>query len=85
MNSTTLVKLDELENHPNLYVRSIQKFIASDGNVVEAWIYLLRKYKPEMLQLEFLESYDSEGTHGNKYVARYLRDSTLVKPDNIMD
>ena len=78
----TLAKLDELENHPTLYVRQVHSFEAANGNIIEAWIYLLREYKPEMLELEFYESYSSEGSHGKHYVSRYLRDTDL-KPANI--
>lgn len=72
----TLAKLDELENHPTLYVRQLQSFETTDGKIVEAWVYLLQEYKPEMLELEFFESYFSEGKHGKQYVARYNRDRT---------
>lgn len=77
-----MVKLDELENHPTLYVRQVQKFETTEGTAIEAWIYLLKQYKPEMLDLEFYESYDSEGSHGKQYVPRYARDEAL-KADNI--
>jgi gamma-glutamylaminecyclotransferase len=78
----TLAKLDELENHPILYERQVHSFEKTDGKSIEAWIYLLREYKPEMLELEFYESYSSEGSHGKQYVPRYSRDTEL-KPANI--
>lgn len=78
----TLAKLDKLENHPTLYVRQVQSFETADGKIVEAWIYLLQEYKPEMLELAFYESYLSEGQHGKQYVARYSQESEL-KPANI--
>lgn len=74
--------MDELENHPVLYVRQVQRFEIADGRIAEAWVYLLKQYKPEMLELEFYESYESEGIHGKKYVARYLRDQS-INPSNI--
>ena len=49
---------------------------------MEAWVYLLKKFKPEMLELEFYESYDSQGAHGKKYSPRYARDTT-VNTENI--
>ncbi len=82
VDDATLAKLDELENHPTLYVRQVHSFEAADGKIIEAWIYLLREYKPEMLELEFYESYSSEGSHGKRYVSRYIRD-TEIKPSNI--
>ncbi len=79
----TLAKLDELENHPTLYERQVHSFeTTADGKMIEAWIYLLREYKPEMLELEFYESYSSEGSHGKQYVPRYSQDTEL-KPANI--
>ena len=39
----------------------------------EVWIYILHKFKPHMLELPFLTSYESKGDHGLPYVARYLR------------
>ncbi|KAK4036250.1 putative gamma-glutamylcyclotransferase CG2811 [Daphnia magna] len=77
----TLAKLDELENHPTLYVRQLQSFETTDGKIVEAWVYLLQEYKPEMLELEFFESYFSEGKHGKQYVAS---DDDLTKPEDIL-
>lgn len=82
VDSSTLVKLDELENHPALYVRQLKPFLLPDGKEMEAWVYLLKKFKPEMLELEFYESYDSEGAHGKKYSPRYARETT-VNTENI--
>ena len=68
----TLSELDKLEEHPHLYTREVRDFtISQTGEIVQAWIYLFKKYKPEMLQLKYWESYESEGDHGLKYVARY--------------
>ena len=78
----TLTKLDELENHPTLYERQVHSFETAEGQSIEAWIYLLREYKPEMLELEYYESYSSEGSHGKQYVPRYSR-STNLQPANI--
>ena len=37
------------------------------------WVYILEKYKPEMLQLPMMAIYDSYGDHGLRYVERFER------------
>ena len=44
------------------------------GEEATAWIYLLKKHKPEMLRLPYLADYRSEGDHGKRYVPRYMRE-----------
>lgn len=73
MNDTVLAQLDDLENHPVLYERQEKPVKLADGKEITAWIYLFNKYKPEMLDLEFLESYNNAGAHGKMYVPRYAR------------
>lgn len=72
-----------LENHPTLYMRELQDVVASDGRELKAWIYLLKTFKEEMLELELLSSYSSRGDHGKVYVSRYLRENSLTTPENI--
>lgn len=60
-----------------LYERQEKPVKFTCGAEENAWIYLLNKYKPEMLQLELLESYSSTGAHGKKYVPRYTRASVV--------
>ena len=38
------------------------------------WIYLLKKYKEEMLSLPMLSNYKSEDDHGRPYVPRSERE-----------
>jgi len=78
-----LAALDILENHPTLYVREIRSFQTEDGSAIEAWIYLLKQYKQEMLELEMYDCYKSNGNHGKKYVARYERDTHLTSPNDV--
>ncbi|XP_047484468.1 putative gamma-glutamylcyclotransferase CG2811 isoform X1 [Penaeus chinensis] len=67
--------LDILEDHPKLYERKKNKMtLEATGEVVECWIYLLHKYRPDLLDLPMLKSYSSKGSHGKEYVARYLRE-----------
>ncbi|XP_046357423.2 gamma-glutamylaminecyclotransferase-like isoform X1 [Haliotis rufescens] len=72
-----LAKLDELEDHPNFYERELTTIdVTQNGKgdqlstEKECWCYFLKKYKPRMLDLPYLESYDSKGDHGLKYVER---------------
>ena len=37
------------------------------GDVIKCWIYVLPKFKPEMLELEYLNDYHSDGDHGKPY------------------
>lgn len=75
--------MDILENHPILYERKLKKFVTEAGTVQEAWVYLLQRYKPEMLELEFYESYESNGSHGKVYVPRYKRAQGISSPDDL--
>jgi len=77
VNEATLAELDKLENHPILYERQLLDFEVDDGTCQKAWIYLLKKFKAEMLELPFYDCYSSEGSHGLRYVARYEREGTL--------
>ena len=77
INAETLAELDVLENHPVLYERQLLDFEVDDSTTMKAWIYLLKKFKSDMLELPFYESYSSEGSHGKRYVPRYKRDTSL--------
>lgn len=72
----TLQFLDELEDHPNFYVRELEQlFLNGDkSNVTEGWVYLLKTYKPSLLENPMLENYSSSGSHGLRYMERYNRD-----------
>lgn len=79
-----LANLDILEDHPKLYVRSENnvELLGIDNNsdgaisnkVTKVWTYFIRNFREELLHKPMLESYSSVGTHGLKYVERYLRD-----------
>jgi len=77
VNEESLAALDVLENHPVLYERQLQEFEVENGTNQKAWIYLLKKFKSEMLELPFYDSYTSEGNHGKRYVPRYEREEPL--------
>ena len=41
--------------------------VDGSGDVIKCWIYVLPKFKPEMLELEYLNDYHSDGDHGKPY------------------
>ncbi|XP_046553146.1 gamma-glutamylaminecyclotransferase-like isoform X2 [Haliotis rubra] len=68
-----LATLDELEGHPIFYERDLTPIdVTQSDNQLSAqtdcWCYFLKKYKPKMLDLPYLDRYDSQGDHGLKYV-----------------
>ncbi|XP_068234655.1 putative gamma-glutamylcyclotransferase CG2811 isoform X2 [Palaemon carinicauda] len=76
-----LAKLDVLEDHPKYYERKVKKAVLQDsGEEVDIWIYLLHHYKPHMIELPFLKSYQHNGDHGLKYVAS---EDDISDPDDI--
>ena len=66
--------LDEFEGHPGYYTRLVTPVTTEDGTITELrpWLYVLEKYKSEMLQSEMFASYDSNGSHKLPYVERYI-------------
>lgn len=74
VDDNVLTNLDILEDHPTFYLRE-QKQVQSlnDGTLHTAWIYFIKNFKSELLQRETYESYSNNGSHGLKYVERYLR------------
>lgn len=73
-----LGKLDILEEHPDYYTRDLYNVVPLNDpkNVVQVWIYVIRDFKVELLNQPFYETYSSFGSHGRKYVERYLRGDT---------
>lgn len=71
-----LANLDILEEHPDFYVRDLYPVTPLNGEKddVHAWIYVIKKYKQQLLNVPFYEKYSSSGNHGRKYVERYLRE-----------
>ncbi|KAK7482350.1 hypothetical protein BaRGS_00026369 [Batillaria attramentaria] len=74
--------LDEFESHPKFYERTLTEVVvpdetkendASSTRTIKCWAYFLKNYKPNMLQLEAYPSYDTRGSHGLRYVERYMR------------
>ncbi|XP_076309943.1 gamma-glutamylaminecyclotransferase-like [Tachypleus tridentatus] len=85
VNDRMLQNLDKLENHPTYYERMQEDVCiiqscegsATTGdckeNCLRVWMYFLKNYKPELLNLPYLEEYSSKGPHGLEYVERYRR------------
>lgn len=80
--------LDEFESHPRFYERLQTEVLAPDETLeggsgeqkmVQCWVYFLKNYKPDMLELEAYPSYDSCGPHGLRYVERYQRTQTAFE------
>jgi len=84
-----LANLDILEEYPKLYIRRFEKIVVNEpkadssslddssintGNIIEAWIYLLKDFQPKMLELPNLECYSSSGPHNLPYSARYIEE-----------
>ena len=82
-----LAFLDDFESHPGFYCRELAQIAltsdpsgqeVADGSTQEAWVYFLPKFKSEMKEKMFLESYSSNSKHHLPYVERYKRKG-LVK------
>jgi len=75
VDESVLKHLDVLEEHPTFYTRELEKIVlCSDDVELESWIYLMKNFKPEMLEREYFADYSSSGAHGLKYTGRYQRD-----------
>ncbi|KAF2885387.1 hypothetical protein ILUMI_20785 [Ignelater luminosus] len=82
-----LSNLDILEDHPNYYIREQHtiKCLDGRGDSIEAWIYFIKNFKPDLLKQQMFENYSSNGSHGLQYVARYDRDQNYnVKSDILL-
>ena len=63
-----LSHLDVLEDYPKLYTRRLEKVrLLNEDKIIEAVVYFVRKYKPEMLESPFLSDYSSYGDHKRPY------------------
>lgn len=70
-----LSKLDELEDHPDYYVRRLEPiFMETESKKIDCWTYFLKEYKNELSKQTMFPSYDSKGDHGLVYCERYNRD-----------
>lgn len=71
-----LGRLDQLESHPKMYIRK-DVTVTRDKDVtaeeIQAQTYFLVNFRPNLLQLPLLESYQDE-TDGRKYIRPDERD-----------
>lgn len=82
-----LEKLDVLEDHPNFYIREIEEvelINSKEDKIVKCWIYFLKKFKPSLLNEEYLKEYHSTGSHGKQYAERYLRDPSYHAKTDVL-
>ena len=63
----------QMLNQSNIQVDTLQSQIDLVSGA-ECWIYILKKYKEEMLSLPMLSVYRSEDDHGRAYVPRSERE-----------
>uniref|UniRef100_A0AAY4B9R7 Gamma-glutamylaminecyclotransferase n=1 Tax=Denticeps clupeoides TaxID=299321 RepID=A0AAY4B9R7_9TELE len=77
--------LDHFESVPDMYQRTLIQLQVEEtpgscghapaaGTTVEAYLYSTTTYKPEWVNLQTFENYDSYGDHGLEYVTREARD-----------
>uniref|UniRef100_A0A0R3RRB8 Gamma-glutamylcyclotransferase family protein n=1 Tax=Elaeophora elaphi TaxID=1147741 RepID=A0A0R3RRB8_9BILA len=72
--------LDEFEGHPTFYRRQSKEVeMDHNGTIVTAWIYMLPKWTPSLLQssTNYLETYNSKGSHNRPYIKRLKGYETL--------
>ncbi|XP_046403196.1 gamma-glutamylaminecyclotransferase [Ischnura elegans] len=82
-----LEKLDELEDHPNWYIREIDdiQILNSDlsdssaQSTMKCWVYFLKTFRPDLLELPTFPCYDSGGDHG----LRYCESNNEATPDDL--
>ncbi|KAL7286171.1 hypothetical protein TKK_0019540 [Trichogramma kaykai] len=98
VDSKMLKELDKLEEHPDFYIRMEEDILLapekditngsnfeSIGESTKAWIYLLPNFKESLLELPMLTSYSNEGSHGLKYIERYLRDCSFNHRNEVLN
>ncbi len=76
VDDTMLQFLDDFECHPSYYTRLETGVVLEDGSHCYPWIYFLKDYRPEMLDLPTIGNYSSYGSHGLRYVERSERDNS---------
>ena len=69
VNDDMLKVLDDFEGHPEYYQRREEPIkLHSSHETKLCWTYFLPKFKSEMLQLDHLSDYKSNGEHGKPYI-----------------
>ncbi|CAJ0598515.1 unnamed protein product [Cylicocyclus nassatus] len=84
IDSVKLKILDVLEAYPTLYWRQEEKILMENNTEVLAWIYLMRKWRPDIYKTAtpMMSNYSSKGSHGREYVTRYIRAKDMLDDPN---
>ncbi|XP_018320161.1 putative gamma-glutamylcyclotransferase CG2811 isoform X2 [Agrilus planipennis] len=66
-----LKNLDILEEHPDYYEREKRnvRSLNGDDEIMNVWIYFIKRFKPELLNNPMYDNYSSNGSHGLEYVS----------------
>ncbi|XP_076284916.1 putative gamma-glutamylcyclotransferase CG2811 isoform X2 [Lasioglossum baleicum] len=88
-----LSKLDELEEHPGFYERSMTDVILAPesklkgtdnfeevGSLMKVWVYFLPKFRESLLESPMYSSYSNEGSHGLKYCET---EESTIRPEDL--
>ena len=67
VNEDIMKWLDEFEDCPDLYYRHTITVLSNNGPV-ECICYFLVNHKKKLLELPYLDDYDSYGAHGKQYL-----------------
>lgn len=80
-----LANLDDLENHPHLYRRTIVQCVIEQtatastndsettSSIVDSEVYMIHDYNPTLMSLPFLSSYDDDAIKDGLYSSREER------------
>ncbi|KAI1305940.1 Gamma-glutamylaminecyclotransferase C [Halotydeus destructor] len=84
VDSDKLAFLDEFEAYPEFYGRKQIECISSkSGETIRASVYYLAETIPKLLELPFMDNYDSDGDHGLPY--EYNETSTTFEDHDSKD
>uniref|UniRef100_W6NAW2 Gamma-glutamylcyclotransferase family protein n=1 Tax=Haemonchus contortus TaxID=6289 RepID=W6NAW2_HAECO len=83
IDNVKLTILDALEAYPTLYWRQEEKILMSNNTETTAWIYLMRKWRPDIYEhaTPMMSNYSSKCDHGREYVVRYVRAKDILEDD----
>ena len=73
VNDEMLEWLDDFEDTPYLYKRH-SIMVWSKSKSIECSCYFLVKWNGELLELPYMENYDSYGAHGKQYLSELDED-----------
>ena len=82
-----LEECDQLEGHPERYVRTPIQVERDDSSIEQVFCYLLprNRFPEHLLQFPTFESYDSFGDHGKAYVRCTNLEEKVSDPDLLID